>query len=711
MTGSNSKTKLRATFLAVVMVMSVAVGSVAFSGGAVAASVNVSVQELADEPIDAQTEQFAGPGEDITVNYTINPESNDVSIRSATVIFEAVNDNTVVERSVTADSVENREEDVEVPNEEGFYEVTLEATDEDGDDHSESVSDGSDGFLVVHSKEPTVNVQSPTDGPRTMLPVVDGDAFDGAGVQNVTLTIKNSSDYYWNGSSGSEEWESSEVAFEVYSTNGVQYGQTVDWRYDLSGHSDKFDPGEYTITANAYDGQGNTISDPGSGPPSATNDEDTGPESVVFELVKAQPYITEIEFLESDLTTQTESIRVGNELGINVTVDPRETATDSIGPATIESADLGIDGASLGNVTSYSDGDKIRYQGTVTINKSQPTAPGGRVDVTAKVGAPTGDVTRDDTVELIREPAAVQSFAVETDFIGFVRDDASSIDVSLGTVVDEAKSPVDVGGNNDLKVRVGGEVVASDISVSNGEVDSSVAINPDDDLSAENQSPGETPVEVVYSDSQGTETVIGEFDVKLVHEAYGLKSDQYQPVGTPMQATDVSIDSSDVPNVITWDPAAEGGNGTWTTDFDETRAGAGYFVYTEDSDARIGYTFETGSVSASDETLKGGTSESQFHLVGATTILQDSDSNSFSIGDDLKGGDASNVDSDKVTPWTAGKAPWIGPSPGEDSVGWGSAETEETVKQFEAYWVEVDSNEELIRAFQTDGYDPEAREE
>lgn len=716
MTGSNTKTKLRATFLAAVMILSVVGGTVAFSGAAVAADPSVDVNEITAGGTDVAindsqkpSEQFVSPGDSVTLNYSIDPANSNESITSATVTFEAVNDNTVVQRDVTADSVTERHEDVETPSEEGFYEVTLEATDEKGATDSTSVTaNNKDGFLAVHTEDPTVNVLSPDDGSFGSYPVIEGTAFDGAGIQNVTLTIENESGDYWNDTSGA--WEDSEVAFEVDSYTADQtYGQTVSWSYDVYDHKDKFDAGEYTITANAYDGQGNTLSDAkNQGPPSTDNDEDTAPTSIDFELAPEPPQITEIEFLESDLTTATDSIREGNDLDVNVTVDPRGTNTDSIENAAIESSALGIGSASLDEVTSYDDGDKLRYQGTVTID--DPSASGGLVDVTASVEASGGEitVTRDDTIELIREPDGVQDFSVDAEFVGFVKDDASEIDMSIGGIVDETGNPVDVDGSEDLNVTVGGEVVASGITVTYGEVDNpgSVAIYPANDLSAGQQSPGETTVEVVYNDSDGTETVLEEFNVELVHEAYGLESDQYQPVGTPMPATDVSIDSTDVPNVITWDPAADGGNGTWTTDFDETRAGAGYFVYTEDSDARIGYTFETGSATASDETLEGGSGDSQFHLVGATPVLQDN--SSISIEDDLKGGEASSVDTDKVTAYH--DAPWIGPDENGGSIDWTEdGDISNEVNQFEAYWVEVDAGEELIRAFETDGYEPASR--
>ncbi|ALG81218.1 hypothetical protein [Halanaeroarchaeum sulfurireducens] len=710
--------QLRSVLLVAMLVVSVVGVGVTFTGVAAAANdgPTVEVNQVDDVVIDdSQSAHVVRSGDAIALNYTADSGSSNESITDATLTFEAVNGNTVVERSVTADKVTERVEDVQAPKTEGFYEMTLAVTDENGETAKHEVTaDGRDGFLAVQTEDPTVNVESPSDGSQRGYPYIKGTAYDGAGIDNVTLTIKNVSsetERYWNDSA--EAWQEAKTTFERENrTPSETFGEMVSWSYDLYQHKEHFDAGVYEITANAYDGQGNTLNDPtNEGPPSAADDEDTAPSSVDYELVISSAVVDSITFENTSTGNDLSSVHEANDdnVTINVSVSLRGTDAATLGEASVESSGLGID-ASLENRTN---GDEtVYYEDTVDLG--EPTVPEGDVPVTATVAMSSDIPAVTDTVsiELERAPADVQTLQVGDEFIGVVSDESESIPVTVDGVVDADGNSVSTE-TGSLSLEIADYTFESGVTATRGDVETDLAIEPADLDPA--TATGQRSVDVVYSETGAT---IASFDVRLVHEVYGLEADTYQPAGTPMPATDVLIDSDGIEEALAWDPSEE----EWVGVQDPTAVGTGFVVTPgDDQNARIGYEFETDGAAIEtrhEETLAAGTDDGAFHLLGSTMPLTEDDTTIDSKDEwegDLVDSDTAFADGTAIDIWAPSSGETIATQQ-DPPVDWTQQDADAlsgaSLDEYGAYWIKLDADEDvddLTRVFHTEAYNASAR--
>ena len=710
--------QLRSVLLVAMMVVSVAGVGVTFTGVAAAGNApTVGVNQVDDVDIDgSQAAHVVTVGDAIALNYTADSGSSNESITDATLTFDAVNGNTVVERSVTADKVTDRVEDVQAPKTEGFYEMTLEVTDENGETAEHEVTaDGRDGFLAVQTEDPTVNVESPSDGSAGGYPMIEGTAYDGAGIDNVTLTIKNVSsetERYWNDSANA--WQNTRTTFERENRDPSEtFGEMVPWSYDLYQHKEHFDAGVYEITANAVDGQGNTLSDPtNEGPPSAEDDENTAPSSVDYELVISSAVVDSITFEDpstgKDLSTVHEAN--DNNVAINVSLSLRGTDAATLGEASVESTALGID-TTLANRTN--EAETVYYEDTVDLG--EPTVPEGDVPVTATV-AMSSDipaVTDTETIELERSPADVQTLQVGTEFIGVVSDESESIPVTVEGVVDADGYSVSTE-TGSLSLEIANDKFESGVTATRGDVESDLVIEPAADLDPATAT-GQRSIDVVYSETGET---IQRFDVRLVHEVYGLEADTYQPAGTPMPVNDILIDSDGTEEVLAWDPAGE----EWVGVEESPAVGTGFVVTPgDDQNARIGYEFETDGAAIETrhvETLAAGTDDGAFHLLGSTMPLTEDDTtidNTDEWEGDLVDSDTAFADKTDIDIWAPSSGETIATQQ-DPPVDWTQQDayalSGASLDEYGAYWIKLDADEDvddLTRVFHTEAYNETAR--
>lgn len=668
MTGRDWRERTRALVLVSVLIGAVVAGGI---GGTGIAAGTVEDAELHD--IDGETdsdERFVAPGQQINVNYTANV-SDDALVEDVTLTFENTATGETVERDLPDQEVENRNETVDAPDTEGEYDVTLTVSDEDGDETATF-----EEFLVVHTEKPTVNIEAPEDDSSQMeTPTVEGTAFDGAGIQNVTMSVQNESGYYWNDSDGA--WQDSEAAFVVEDPTATDTrGETVDWEYDFYDEIDQ--QGEFTVTVDAHDGKNNSLGESADVP----SPDDSVTPSVTFEWVMGAPSIEDVT------VTAPDQVEDGDEIGLDVEVDER--GANDVDSVTVDASGLGIEEESL-PLESENDGTHT-FDGNVTV--SDPTAPEGDVALTLTATEPSEGLedTDTETVELDRVPADVDSVEVDAEFLGIVEDEAADegIDVTVSGVTDAQGNTV----SGNIDVVVAGTTLASE-TVEDG--DATTTIDPTD---IPNDSVTAGTVEI-RADGE----TIGTADVELVHHVYGLADGTYQAVGTPMESEQVLIDA-DVSEVQRYDTAEE----DWEAVADASEiadAGTGYYVYAEGENPRIGYEFETDSV---DDTTPTETLQSGFNLVGASVQLDEDADQDLSVEDDLNHESAKDLNDTKVTAYTPADDDVVATEDDPENLDWSTADgnfDSTDVSATAAYWVYVEDGT-LERTYETDAYDPDA---
>lgn len=642
----------RAVVVATAVIVVAAVAAVSLASPAAAAGPTVAIHDVNGTATGALT---VNESEALAVNYTLHVDGD---VRDAAVVFTDRADGATVRRAAAvpdATTAANRTVTVDAPAE-GFYNVSLVATEVDGTDHSAR----SDVAIVVETPEPTVTVDSPADGDSlTDPPLVSGTAFDGTGIENVTLAVENERGDYWNDTASS--WQSAPVSFVVADPDpAATRGETVDWAFDFYDTVET--AGNYTVTANARDADGANVSDsgvPGDGPP-----------SVSFELVSTAPRITAVSLPAS--------VTPGEDAAVSVTVEKR--GSTDVGAVTLESDALGLDPVALS--TDDASGP-FNYTGTVTVPSTDRAEGPVSFTATADAARTAQSSTETASTTLDRVPANVSTVSLGADFVGVV-DDPRTVSLTASGVTDAAGNPV----SGDVDVVLGGH--SWTLSVDDGDAER-VRIDP--------SLAGNATADEDRITARNATTVIGSADVEMVHRVYALH-DGWNAVGTPMDTTAVLC----TPGVVssqTYDAAS--GNWTQATHADVADAGAGYYLEAANDSAYVGFELATGGTTETrTETLDEG-----WNLVGPAVDLTGA-TETTTVDADLTANAATDINESAVnvslpsgnagTPTGAGP---VGANWTTRASGYGS----ETIGAFSAYWVYVDDGE-MTRSFEAAAYDP-----
>lgn len=507
--------------------------------------------------------------------------------------------------------------------------------------------------FVVDNEYPTVTIDSPDDGANlTGAPTITGTASDDTGLDTVEVSIQRSNGDYYTGSG----WQTSETWL---STSGT----TTDWSYDTDGNGISSDDA-FTVNVRATDEAGQTRSY-SSGPP--TPDANTLQAGYTVDTTK--PSISGITVTEKD---GDDTVEVGDTVKISATVTDATAGVDTV--TANASALGGPDSLTL----SHASGDT--YFDSFTV--SDPSASDGSVSLNVTASDYFGSTRTDsDSVTLETAIDSVDSLQVHSEFVGVVEDTNTSIRVTADGVRDAQGNLVASGGAGTETATVEIAGTSYTVDVNDGAVDARI----DPTTITDDVSTGSTTVSIAEADAQSDTD-----SITLVHEADGL-DEGYQVEGTPMDTVDVVFQN--VSDVTTYDPTAT--NTKWVSP-NENQAGEGYYVYGNDSSARIGYTYEeTGQLHS--RYLHEG-----YNLVAATPDLNSG--SSVTVDADL--GEGVTVSDSDITVYVRDKNEDLtDPSGDADVSAFTTASGSDTLSDYEGYFVYVESGSD-IRTVDKEGYDP-----
>lgn len=678
--------------------------------GGAQASVTAELHEIGEQGED-EGELSVGVTDEIWVNYTA--EDPDGAIEEVTLLFEDVHTGQIEQETVLPDEG-TLNETVSVP-EEGLYNISLEVDGDDpGDeDEYEWTPDVDHGFLKVFTETPSVSIDDPLDDSLTSVDnvIIEGTAFDGLGIQNVTLEIERTNEdtdetQYWNASEGDfvddeGNKELANITDDIESIPGI----SESWEYEaldefIDGETDSY---EYVVTANTYDAEGNNIGAPGV--PDTPGGDVGDVREIEFILIENAPQIDDTLLKVNDNeVTGDEEVQDGDELTFNVTVDQSGITGDV--EIWVESSELGFeDDEAIGLDNTVQNNSTYWYEGTLT-GLEDPPGEEGPVTIEAfveyddenaeEIGLSDSDEF--NSVNLIKLPANVPADSVtfEADFLGVEYDDANEpIDVWVSGVEDDQGNDVD----GEIDFVIDGETIEYEIEISDGS--GAFNIDPDEDLDM-------IALEEV-GDTEGTFHVndtgdeIGDITVNTVHEAYELTSGIWQPLGTPTHADEIEIDAAEG-QVYHYDAELEEDE-QWTEITGGlgpiTEAGSSFYVNVDDPNTpRIGYNFDT-DIDEGEEIEQpwvGG----EWNLVGSSALPGEE----RELEEDLFEG--IEADTERWERAIAGEDIRIDTDDNAGELTWDTEdlETDQTTDGYEAYWVDVPEDaENMDRYFEVQEYD------
>lgn len=666
-----------------------------------------------DEGGDEQEDQAIeeNPGDEIDITFTIDPGST--AIERVTVEYEAVHDDTTASFDLdTADRVEDRTESVPVPEETGFYAVTLFVEDEDGNEASaddiELQSEA--GVVAVFETDPSANIENPDeDFAENFLPEIEITANSGLGLGDVEIWLQDEDDDFYDPTDGVFEdgsFDDDAISaaddiddsddFEDGSTSGdfAKYADSISATIDLEADRDDFEPGTYTLTVNPIDQAGNELREDGSsGPPAPPGDSEDVVE-VEFQYVHAPPDVD--LYLDGYDATDVIVPEDVSSLDATVNITDDEFSTSVIESVSVAAPGLGVDTDDPAQLTHDVD---LEYDGDVS-GISPEVGHKTSVDVTATVETTTSaDATDTVTLEVQRVPTSVD-VSVETDVVGVAEDSKDSVRVAVTNAEDDTGTAVD-------------RTLSFDISGEDGDIEldqsgaGSATFDPEE---IDPNDAGQTADITLEDDETETNVADDTASITLVHEAYTLTADAYHPAGTPAAADEIALDG--VGQVLDWDGEqwVELGPG------EVAEAGAGYLLYPgANDDGRIGYTFADGTAGTATETLAAGSGDSAFHLVGATPDLESyrTIDSQEEWEDDLLQSESSFGEDTNVVIHAPDGEEIVNPD-STPPVDWSSEDADDldnpSVEAFGAYWVELDAEDgadDLDRYYSTGPYEPE----
>lgn len=428
--------------------------------------------------------------------------------------------------------------------------------------------------VTIDDTPPSATLTNPEDGAdRQTEPWINGTASDENDVASVELMIQKSDGNYYNG----DGWSRTKTTVDA---NGA-----TDWSYNTTSEGITSD-GTYDVTVKVTDSAGNSVEEtyPYPGAESSLTE-------ITYTVDSKAPDLSNVAV--TDATDNNGTVEDGDTVEVSATVTDPTSGVDTV---TVDASALGAGE----NVTLTQDSGND-YSETITVDG--PTAGEGDFDLPVTATDNFGNEVTERTGELYLDTsvANVGQLTVDHEFAGIVKDD-EELRVTASDITDPQ-------GNNVTDATVDIEFVGPGTTYEADITDGSLSKTVDTTAIANKAETGDTKVRI----KQAADGEASAF-VDLVHEANGLDGG-YQMQGTPMPA--VRTVTQDVDLVTTWDPE-QTSETKWTSPSTET-AGEGYYVHGNNSNARIGYVFET-SVTDDEQHQTRNLAEG-YNLVGATEQL------------------------------------------------------------------------------------------